>query len=931
VGSQVPLPVALASSRGGVFVGRDAQLAELGVAWETPNPVGARMVFISGEPGIGKSRLAAHFAATVHEHDATVLFGRCDEEALRPYQPFAEALNSYLRVFPADQLQYRLGRFVTELSRLVPELSDRVPGVAQPSWSDADSERFRLFEAVAAFLMELRARAPVLLVLDDLHWADKATLLLVRHLARHADLAGLVVCATYRDESVSLPSPFADTLIALGHEQTVTQIRLRGLEDADVTSLLGSDMSAERTDSRTLALARTLREETEGNPFFIGEMLRHLAESGAIYERGGRWVSDARLGRVGVPSGVRGVVAQRVARLIEPADRVLAGAAVIGREFRFEVLAAVIDLDEESVLETLDHAVRAGLVQEVLGTVGAYVFSHALVRQTLYEGLTTTRRARLHRRVGDVLETLFTGAFERPLAELAYHYCQAASFGDAAKAIDYAWLAGDRATQLLAYEDASRLYQMALQALDASTPSDDTRRCELLCAAGDAAWRTSDVASARARFLEAAELARRLADPIGLAAAALGLGGAGFRPWWTEEGFVDDVLVKLLEEALDVLDPGDTALRVKLLGALAQQLFLFGDTDRRQWLADESLTMARRIDDPATLVQALFSWRIAQWRFANVHDRLAVTNEALHIAQALDQRELVMQALSFRLVDLMEVGDIAAADADAAALESAARELHVPYYQWATTLYAAMRFILEGRFADAEVAVNEGFNFGQLAHRSVAAGMVGAQFGILRREQGRVEEFHAIAAAAATGSIVLPWRAARILADLEAGHEESARLEFDEIAAADFADVPDDLFRSITLAILAEICSRLGDAKRADVLFALLLPHREQLVLLTFAVVFMGSVSHYLGILALTKGSWDDAADHLEDAMACHARLGAAPFHTRTRLEYARMLLARNATDDHAAVRPLIESVVEEADRLGMHAVLRDAESPASR
>jgi tetratricopeptide (TPR) repeat protein len=923
----VPFPTPLASSGGGgVFVGRDAQLAELEVEWDTPNAVGARMVLISGEPGIGKSRLAAQFAAAVHQRGATVLFGRCDEEALRPYQPFAEALSSYLRAFPADQVQYRLGRIVTELGRLVPELRDRIPGLAEPGWSDAESERFRLFEAVATFLMALSAGAPVLLVLDDLHWADKATFPLVRHLVRHADLGRLVVLATYREEGASWPTQLADTLMALDREHSVTHIRLLGLEDADVTALLDHTTSAGHPDIGTLALARTLCEGTEGNPFFIGEMLRHLAESGAIYEQGGRWVSDARLDRLEVPSGVRGVVVQRVARLSGSPNRLLTAAAVIGREFRFDVLAAVIDLDEESVLETLDDAVHAGLVQEVPGTVGVYVFSHALVRQTLYEGLTTTRRARLHRRVGDVLEALFTGARGPPLAELAYHYFQAVGLGNATKAIDYAWRAGDRATQLLTYEDASRHYLMALEVLDVSTPGDVMRRSELLCAIGDAAWRTSDVERARASFLEAAALARQLGDPIRLATAALGLGGGGFRPWWTEQGLVDDVLVELLEEALDVLDRGDTALRVKLLGSLAQQFFVFDETDRRQRLADESLTMARRINEPATLVQALFFWRMARWQFANVRDRLAVSNEALELAQALDQRELVMQALSFRLVDLMELGDVRRADADAAALEAAARELHVPYYQWATTLYAAMRAILEGRFADAEVLVNEGFEVGPRADRGSGAQMAGAQLAILRREQGRVEEFQAIAAAA-IGSVVLPLRAARILADVEAGREQRARLEFNEIAAANFADVPDDLFRSITLAILAEICSRLGDAERAELLFNLLLPHRGQLVLLTFAVVFLGTVSYYLGILALTRGSWDEAADHLEDAMMYHARIGAAPFHTRTRLAYVRMLLLRNATGDQAAVRPMIDSIVEEAERLTMRAVLREAES----
>jgi class 3 adenylate cyclase len=925
VGHEVPLPAPLAGSSESAFVGRQAQLAELEVQWSTANAAGARIMLINGEPGIGKSRLAVEFAAKVRALGATVLFGRCDEAALRPYQPFAEALSAYLRALPADQLQYRLGGLATELGRLVPELSARVPRLDEPAWNDPQSERFRLFEAVATFMAELSSAAPVLLVLDDLQWADAATLLLFRHLARHADLGRVVMLGTYRDESASLPTPFADALVGLDRAHSVAHLRLSGLEDDDVISMLAVAASQPETDARTIGLAKMLREQTEGNPFFIGEVLRELAASGGNSEGGRRWVTDARFDRLEVPSGVRGAVTQRLGRLSESANRVLATAAVIGREFRFELVSAVTDLGEERVLEGLDDAVYAGLVQEVPGTVGVYVFSHSLVRQTLYEGLTKTRRARLHRRVGDVLETHLTRALEPPLAELAYHYCQAAGFGDAAKAIDYARRAGDRATELLAYEDAIRLYQMALDTLDASTPGDDTCRYDLLCAAGDAAWRTSDVASARANFLEAAELARQLMHPIRLAVAALGLGGAGFRPWWTEQGLVDDVLVKLLEEALDLLDRGDSELRVKLLGSLAQQLFV-SDADRRQRLADESLGMARRIDDPTTLVQALFFWRVAQWRFSNVHDRLAVSNEAVEIAQALDQRELVMQALSFRLVDRMEVGDIGGADADAAEVDAVARAFHVPSYQWAATLFAAMRSVLEGRFADAEVTVNEGFAVGQRAHPSVAMGIGGAQLGILRREQGRAEEFHGIAAAA-TGSIVLPWRAARILADLEVGREQSARLEFDEIAGAKFTDVPDDVFRSITLALLAEACWRLGDAERAEWLYALLLPQREQFVLLTFAVAFLGAVSYYLGILALTTRSWDEAADHLEHAMAGHARLGADPYHVRTRLAYARLLLSRDAGGDRAAVRPLIDSTVADAERLGMQGLLREAES----
>jgi tetratricopeptide (TPR) repeat protein len=237
-----------------------------------------------------------------------------------------------------------------------------------------------------------------------------------------------------------------------------------------------------------------------------------------------------------------------------------------------------------------------------------------------------------------------------------------------------------------------------------------------------------------------------------------------------------------------------------------------------------------------------------------------------------------------------------------------------------------MRALLDGRFSEAEPLRTEAFELGQRADPPNAAGLAGAQLAVLCREQGRVDELQSIITAA---HMVLPtslvWRAARIMADLEGGHFEHARIEFEEIAARDFADVPDDFFRSVTLALLADSCARIGDADRAEMLYALLLPHREQLVLLTNAVVFLGSVSHYLGILAVTRASFAEAAHHLEDAIECHHRLGAAPFHARTRLAYVRLLLSRNAPGDEEQVGPMLDSIIEDANRLGMAALVSEA------
>ena len=706
-------------------------------------------MLVGGEAGIGKTRLAAQFAATVHERGSTVLFGRCDEEALRPYQPVAEALSSYVHALPADSIQYRLGRSATELSTLVPELSDRVPGVVGSSWSDAESMRFRMFEAVALLLTGLSDSAPVLLVVDDLHWADKATLLLVRHLTRHADLGRVLLLATHRDEATSPLTPFADMLIALDREHVVSHIRLTGLDDADVTTLLDPG-TRERLDARALALAQTLRDGTEGNPFFIRETLRHLAENGDIYQEDGQWVAGTRLERLGVPSGVRGVVAQRLSRFSEPANRALAAAAVIGREFRLDVLDAVTDLDEESVFETLDDAVRAGLLREVPAVVGAYSFAHALVRQTIYEGLTTNRRARLHHRVGNALEAFYAGRPDAPLAELAYHYCQAAGLGDDAKAIEYATASrrsGDAATRVRGRRPPVRDGARCAQRFVGERRHPQVR----------AALRARRGGVARERGPPGArELPRgRAARPSTRRREPARDRGAGLRRRRTS------ALVGSRERRRrGVCDPaaprGARRVRARRFRGAGAAARLAGTPALPVRRSRAAATTRRRVASrwpagsttppPSCMRSCTGASRVGS--SANTHERLAVSNEALELAQALDQRELVMQALMFRLADLMELGDVTAADADAAVLESTAREMHAPYYQWATLLYSAMRALLEGRFAEAEAFRTEGFELGLRVSPINAAGLAGAQLAVLCREQGRVDELLAIITAA---------------------------------------------------------------------------------------------------------------------------------------------------------------------------------------
>ena len=321
-----------------------------------------------------------------HEHGTTVLWGRCDEELSVPFEPFAEALRHYVACVPADRVKAELGSLGGELTRILPDLSARVPGLAAPVQTDPETERHRLFEAVSDFLAAMSHTDPVILVLDDIHWADKPSLLMLRHILRSGSPMRLFVLATYRDTDLDRSHPLSDVLADLRRQAGVDRLDLGGLGPAEVTSFMEAAAGHE-LDEAGLALAQAVFAETQGNPFFVGEVLRHLAESGAIVQRDGRWISDKTLEEVGIPEGIREVLGRRLSRLSETANKALAIAAVIGATFDLATIEAAGGPTGDELFDALDEAAVASVVREVPGTVGRYTFAHALVRSALYEEL----------------------------------------------------------------------------------------------------------------------------------------------------------------------------------------------------------------------------------------------------------------------------------------------------------------------------------------------------------------------------------------------------------------------------------------------------------------------------------------------------------------------------------------------------------------
>ena len=478
----------------GPFVGRGRELEGLVSVWQTALAGGMHAVLIAGEPGVGKTRLAGEWSRQAYEQGAVVLYGRCDEDLGAPYQPFAEALRSLVPCLGAKRLRGLRG--VEALLALVPGLTDVLPDLATPTRADPDTERYALFDAVVALCELASASAPVVLILDDLHWAAKPTLLLLRHLLRFGDHAHVQIVGTYRSTDLDRSHPLAAMLADLHRSAssgTANRIQLSGLDEDDVTAYVAE---AGYDDEE---LARALASVTGGNPFFLIEALRHVDETGGVWDPST------------LPQGVRETVSRRLSRLSAETNTALAAAAVVGSRFALDLVEQVVDQD---LVDAFDEACKAGIVIEEPG--GRYRFNHAIVRQSLLAELASVRRMRLHQRIAKTLETQ-AGADDELLAELAYHYFECAWAGNAAKAVLYCRRAADQAMARLGYEGAAELYDRAVHALeelDEELPDRDDQaaelliaRCEALLAAGDVASAGSAVSQLQAATVDSARLA----------------------------------------------------------------------------------------------------------------------------------------------------------------------------------------------------------------------------------------------------------------------------------------------------------------------------------------------------------------------------------------------------------------------------------------
>src|SRR5215211_6231394 len=584
----------------GAFVGRQPELRRLRAALADARVGRRRTVLVAGEAGIGKTRLVTELASLAESDGAVVLAGRCDQHLGVPYLPLREAVGRHLAGYPSERLRALLGPRTAELLRFWPELAWRLPALPPPAPVEPEHERYLLFEALTGLLEAIAVGGPLLLLVDDLHGADEASLVLLRSLAQGRRPARLLTVLTYRDDErvprASLTAALGDLVRAPGAEL----LTLDGLDAGEVAALAAA-IAARPPGPGAAALAHVLRERTAGNPFLVGELLRHLVETGAL---DGGDVTAAAAGPAvdDVPESLRWVVGQRLARLGGPVEHVLGMAAVIGYRADLALLGRVADVGHDSLLAALDTAVAARLLEERPG--GGYAFHHPIVRDLLYRRLPAGERARAHRRVAEALEDL---AGDGSLGELADHFALAGA-PLAGRAVDYARRAGEEAFAGRRFEEAAHRHRQALAILERAegAAADPRRRGQLLCGQGDA-WAAAGLdRPATDAYLRAAAAAREAGSAELLARAALGLGGAtGF---WSVE-FNRAVPTGLLAEALAALGPGDSPVRARLLARLAGWRAAGSrlgaeEQDRPPGFA-EAVAMARRLGDPRALVAVL--------------------------------------------------------------------------------------------------------------------------------------------------------------------------------------------------------------------------------------------------------------------------------------------------------------------------------------
>jgi tetratricopeptide (TPR) repeat protein len=914
------------ANSGSAFVGRAHERHQLGGALADASKHGGRVILLSGEPGVGKTRLAQELADQASAEGARVLWARGSEAGTAiPYWPWIQLLRGAIQAESTGTARLQANPELDRLVALLPEIqpsasyaasrSARTLRISQTALAPEASgnARFRLFGSVADFLKQLSKTALLVVVIDDLHAADPDSLMLLGFVASELRQSKILVVATHREVEVRLSTESDAMLDEIGRGGTV--VRLTGLSKEETAEL------ARQTIGRAVdeVQASSLHRATGGNPFLLNETIQLMREESSGL--GGGIESYKFV----VPEGVRALLRRRLARISDTTRRVLEVASVMTGDCDLALIARVSELAEATVAESMREAATHGLMTKVPGRPERCRFNHGLTAECLIADMSHARLAQLHKTIGEAIEELHGGDFDQQLENLAFHFSRALPLGTASKAVDYTVRAADYALSRMAYGDAAKLYKLALDILAKGPGSDPKERCELLVALGGAEIRAGSREEARLIFQQAGELARMLGDRDLLAQSALECG-----VWPHIIGKARRGSVELVDDALNAIGDSNLTLRAMLLARRAVETNWLEQRERVIALATEAVGVARRSGDAGALVVALWTRHAVLWGPDSLEQRLAAATEMMALAESAGDWDWLANARELRAASLLEAGEVAAIDAEIDASTSVAEKTG---YSWGIVeRLGAMRALLRGDLGCAEKQIQQVLSIGQRRRDQTLLITYTGQFAQLRWEQGRAEELEGLLrgpyqeiplfSAARIGVAIFYARAGRL-------SEAAVELEF--LAKDQFASIVRDHNWLGIVAQISEVCSILGDTARAAKLYELLSPYVGRSVTLGWGDLYLGPVTHYLGLLATTRKQLDRAQAHFEAAIRFNLRMGAKPCLARTQAAYAEMLLLRGEVGDHDKAIELTEAALVAARAIEMNGLVEKAEALKQR
>jgi DNA-binding winged helix-turn-helix (wHTH) protein/tetratricopeptide (TPR) repeat protein len=890
------------------FLDREAELRELEAGLSRALAGHTLGFLISGDAGIGKTRLAEVFAASAEARGVNVLWGRCCEEGGAPeLRPWIQVLRRLFQLESGSDEAAAL----EPIARLFPDRG-RADDAAWPLLR-TEPERFRAFDAIVQVLRRAAQRTPLLLVLEDLHTADAASLILTHFLLRELRDASLVVVGSYRpaelDREASTPQLFGKLV------RETRAITLSGLSESGTRHLIENALSGREADARVVAQVHRV---TEGNPLFVSEVVRLL--SSELPQK------DAARGELRVPERIVEALRGRLERLPAATRELLAAASVIGREFELPLLRALTALEERELLERLQPAFERKIVAPLAKSRGAFHFTHILFRDVLYEGLEISRRADLHGEIGELIESFASSALEPQAALLAHHFLRASLGAGSPRGAQYSIAAGKHALSSFAAEEAALHFERALEALRYERGS-EALIAETLLSLGHAQRLSGSYAVAAESFDRALGVARKLDDPIGLAKAALGY--AQVKP---EIGTVNQDAIPRLEEAVAVLraaaDPALPVVRELLTLALARLSLCLSfalRAEEAEAMSREAIEQARALGQPEVLSNALLSRHWVIWLPSAAAERLAISDELIELERR-NQSPAMPEARLCQIFDQLELGRRDALGRSIAAYGEVAKKLRDPLAMWNARVFETMQALLEGRFADAESCAYETLQVGLKIHDLNARIYFVAHLFWIRCEQGRPQDVEN-----ATSDRWILSRNERLRLVCEAGDRDATQKVLDKAAKNDFKDLRRDWSWFPALAHIAAACALVGDAERAALVEAILLPYSHLHVVLGPAVVYLGPVSLYLALCARAQSHYDAAIDWGERALTDSTRLGARPTVARIHLHLAESYTRRAAHGDRVGAADATERSLALSRELGMLEIERQARAIEAR